>query len=441
MLKKLAAILTIVITSTLLSSAFAASFQSMEQSAANLGAADAGTGTNTNDAAIEFYNPAGMPLVGHKVVSVSGIGVLANIKMYDTYATDHASPTPQQITGRTKGPVSRGFMPAFHYIQPITRKLAWGAGITVPYGLETLYPSDSITRYAATSSIIKTLNFGIGLGYRITDKFSIGAAFDTQYLYAELDRAIDANSITGGVINHDLKATERGSSWGIGYNLGILYQITPSTRLGVAYRSKIKHYLTGTSDISGFRNGNEIIVAGNAGIADGDVNANITIPASLTFSAQHNIDKCWTIRADAAYTFWNVLKKITMHLSADPNDPQTIILHYHNAWRFAIGETYKLNNKWTLRNGFAYDMTPTDGTYKTVRIPDGNRYWITLGANYRWTPAFTIDVGYGLILFHNSHINRSIIAPGPGLSNAIMRAKYRAYANLIGLQLNYHFSS
>ncbi len=41
-----------------------------------------------------------------------------------------------------------------------------------------------------------------------------------------------------------------GDSWGIGYNLGLLYEFSKNTRAGIAYRSRIEHTLDGDVDFS-----------------------------------------------------------------------------------------------------------------------------------------------------------------------------------------------
>lgn len=420
------------------SQAFAASFQSLEQSAALLGVADSGSATNTDNAAVQYYNPAGMPIVGHQAISVSGIGVLANIKLKNATATDYSgNPT----TGSTSGPKSRGFIPALHIIQPINKKFALGAGITVPFGLETVYSNNSIARYFATNSQIKTINFDVSAGYSLTNKLSVGVGFDVQRLSAEMDYAADGSAFgTPSAIPNDIYITNKGSDWGYGFNAGILYLLSPQTRLGLAYRSEVKHNMHGSSTVSGVPD----TIAAKAlawllGYVDSDVSANLTMPASTTFSIQQQVNKKWRLSFDAQYTQWSVFKslKLTFSHPAHPNPPSET-LNYHNAWRFAIGQSYQVNNKLTLRNGFAFDQTPTDTVYKSARIPGANRYWVTLGANYKCTRHIDIDAGYAFILFENSHINKSEVTP---FGTTTLDASYRAYANLIGAQINYHFDS
>ncbi|MCK4870840.1 MAG: outer membrane protein transport protein [Gammaproteobacteria bacterium] len=411
------------------SQTFAASFQSLEQSAAILGTADAGTATNTDNASIEYYNPAGMPLVGHPIISLSAIGVLANIRTHNAQATVGGNP----ITGSSKGPKSHGIMPGVHFIQPISDRFAWGFGVTVPFGLETIYPKDSLARYFSTTSKISTINLGLSAGIRLNDKLSVGVGFDAEKMWAELDEMVIVPSPT----TTDVETDETGQDWGYGFNFGILYQMSPAFRLGLAVRSPIKHRLQGSSKFIGLTPAQKALFPE---LVDSDAFANITLPGSATLSAQYNYSPRWVWYGDVQFTKWDSLKDLTLHFTNPLRNPKqsTIILHYHNAWRASIGQSYKLNNKWTLRNGFTFDQTPTDTTYKTARIPDANRFWITLGANYKYSKTLDFDAGYALILFAHSHINRSQTIGGLPETYS---ADYRAYANLLGFQVNYHFAS
>ena len=37
----------------------------------------------------------------------------------------------------------------------------------------------------------------------------------------------------------------KGDDWSVGYNLGVLYELNPATRFGLAYRSDVRHKLEG----------------------------------------------------------------------------------------------------------------------------------------------------------------------------------------------------
>ncbi|HMT79965.1 MAG TPA: outer membrane protein transport protein, partial [Azonexus sp.] len=67
---------------------------------------------------------------------------------------------------------------------------------------------------------------------------------------------------------------------------------------------------------------------------------------------------------------------------------------FRDTWRVALGANYKLNNEWMLKGGVAYDQTPVKGpTTRLVSLPDNDRTWFSLGAQWKPSKALTLDVG------------------------------------------------
>lgn len=60
------------------------------------------------------------------------------------------------------------------------------------------------------------------------------------------------------------------------------------------------------------------------------------------------------------------------------------------------GGDFKATDELTLRAGVAYDQTPTRNSTRDPRIPDGDRYFLSLGAGYdiKAIPGLTLDGAY-----------------------------------------------
>ena len=61
------------------------------------------------------------------------------------------------------------------------------------------------------------------------------------------------------------------------------------------------------------------------------------------------------------------------------------------------GGSYKYSDKLTLKAGCARDNTPVQDDYRTARIPDADRNWLTIGAKYEAGQDWTIDAAYGYL--------------------------------------------
>ena len=51
-----------------------------------------------------------------------------------------------------------------------------------------------------------------------------------------------------------------------------------------------------------------------------------------------------------------------------------------------------------FRGGIACDQTPTNDTDRTSRLPDTDRVWLSVGAQYTWDKNWKFDVGFTYIM-------------------------------------------
>lgn len=442
------------------STSYAGGFQLFEAGVSALGNAFAGTAAVANDASIEFYNPAGMTHLKHPEFSIAATGIQLNtrVNIYNAVNTTKFTvpiiqPPPTfavsaPVTGgSTSYPGGWNLVPAFHFVYPWHR-VAFGFGIDAPFGLQTQYKDDSMARFLATRSRIIVINAGPSVAFQVTPKLSVGVGFDVQYLKANLDQDV---AIVPGPINlpgplPDLPAvdgtfTNSGDDFGYGWNAGVLYQFTPDTRVGFAYRSKVSHRLEGNANLD----------LGNTGIEQlastfGNVSSNITLPDYMNLSLFHAFNQKFDVMAGVNFTHWSEIQNVTLNFSgpiAESVKTITVPLDFRNTWRFSLGADYHPTQKWTLRVGTAYDQSPVDSdTSRTFRLPDNNRYWLAAGVGYKFSPALSVDLGYSHLFVKDSHINRTQVNPaafGPINAELISSAMadVKANVNEVGLQLNW----
>jgi len=433
----------------------AASFQSFEQSAATMGTANAGT-TVTDDASIQYYNPAGMAFVDVAELAVSGILVNGSFE-FDPFSFTNLRGQPVQ--GNTNGPSDSSFAPAFYYIQPINDRFTVGFGLTAPFGLSTTYDDLSVARYFATRSQLETVDLNPSFGAKITKNFSFGAGFDAVYIKAKLDQAFDFGSFVEQLPDNpsfvkDAFIRNTADTWGFGWNAGFFYQYSPRTKFGLAYHSRINVSPSGRSrvlEVGGvpIEPTDVRAVADSIGLHDSNVTTNtIKLPDYVTFSAEQDLTNIWKLMFDAEFIHWNSVQKIVLNFSGNPIvnqntpanrnlPPSTLQLNYHNTWRFALGQSIQLTPRWLIRTGVAFDGSPVSEQFRDARIPDSDRYWADIGANFKFTKRFNVDLSYSHVFFKDSSIDKTF-SPAKGFSQELV-ADYSGHANLYGVQLNYNF--
>ena len=412
-------------------SAAAAGFALIEQNASGLGYAYAGQAAVAQDASTVFFNPAGMSFLPGPQVLVGVAAIDPSIK----FSNNGSSSIPALATATGSQPGGNGgnagswvFVPNFYATLPLGDRFTTGFGVSVPFGLKTEYDSTWIGRFQGINSELSTINYNLAAAFKVTDTISIGAGVNYQFLQTELTNSI-ATPLGEGLT--DLKAQD--SAWG--WNVGAMFQVSPDMRIGVSYRSSLDYTLEGTV--------NSTLLATGAALSSATFNASadVKLPDMASLSIVQKFGDKWDMMADITWTHWDVLQQINIVNTANGTTRQQLVLNLQNAWRFSLGLGYHLSESWTLKGGFAWDQSPVQDQYRSVRLPDNDRYWFALGATYRPSKALAFDVGYAYLWVPSTSINNTQVQPGtpPALGTSVVSGEYQNFVNILALQARYTF--
>ncbi|HEX5337334.1 MAG TPA: outer membrane protein transport protein [Gallionella sp.] len=380
--------------------AMASGFGLLEQNASGLGNSYAGGAAAAEDASTIFFNPAGMTRLKGKQLLVAANGIQPTIKFSGTGQ-------PGTDMGGDAGRLA--VVPSGYFAMEINPQWRVGVGFGVPFGLQTEYSPTWVGRAHAIKSKIETINLNPSVAYQVNDSVSLGAGINYQRIRGELTSAVgtSTSSMTGS-----------DSAWG--YNFGALVNVSPSTRVGVAYRSDISYNLNGRVNFTAPL----AFLSGPASLA-------VKMPASFSASVFHQIDSKWDVMADATWVGWSVFKELRVRRpsgAAIPPVPE----NWHDTWRVSVGGNYHYNDQWTSRMGMAYEQTPVPDAYRTARIPDNTRLEIAFGGQYKPNRDSAIDFGYAHLFINNASINSTIAAPA-------LTGTYTGSVDILGVQYAYGF--
>ncbi len=417
--------------------AYGSGFTLMEQSVKGLGNAYAGGAAASEDASTIFYNPAGLTrLPGSEFIG--GIHALIPYAKFRNEGSVHASGLP--LTGADGGNAGiTALVPNLYYSNRVNDRLSAGLGVFVPFGLNTEYDSSWVGRYHAVKSDLKTVNINPAAGYRLTEKLSVGAGLDLQYVKAELSNAIDFGTIFGSLgvpgmapQGNDGFVKLKADSWSWGYNVGVLYEFTEDTRTGIAYRSRIKQKLDGDADFSGVPSPNP-----TGRFLDTGIKADETLPDSLSLSHWHNFTKEFAAMADITWTNWSTFDELRIRFDNPLESDAVTTSQWKDSFRYAIGAVY-MPGRWTFRAGAAYDKTPVpDAAHRTPRIPDGDRTWLAFGLGYKLTEKASLDMGYAHLFVKDSEIRKT--PAGEDQLRGGLSGSYESKADIISGQVSWVF--
>ncbi|WP_339524470.1 OmpP1/FadL family transporter [Pseudomonas sp. EA_35y_Pfl2_R111] len=395
---------------------FASGFAINEQSVSSMGTAFAGRSSSADDASTVFGNPAGMARIKREQVS-GGVALI------------HAKTDIDNASGSASGSNDGDMVPFIgapmgYYVKPLDDNWSFGLGLYVPFGLVTDYERDFQGRYHGDRSEVRVITLQPTLSYRFNEHLSIGFGPTINRIDGELTSAIN-NPIPGA---GDGKVEIKGDDTALGYNVGVLFEISPQTRFGLTYHSKVDYRLKGDTTVSG----PGFVIGSSAGTYDASLE--LTTPESVDFSVTHELDADWTLYAGSTWTRWSRLQEIRAdnkrvggllagNLSSI-SEPQ----NWHDTWAHAVGAAYKLNPQWTLRAGLAIDQSPTNNADRSPRIPTGDRTILSLGTAWSPNDDVTIDLAYSYLMEDDAHIERDDY-----------RATYKNTAHGLGAQVTYRF--
>jgi long-chain fatty acid transport protein len=409
----------------------AAGFALMEQSASGLGNAYAGQAAAAQDATTVFINPAGMSFLPgpQVVVGVAAIDVSAKFSNNGSSIPALATNTGSQPGGNGGNAGSVFPLPIFYATLPVGDRFSVGIGVNVPFGLKTVYDDNWIGRFQGIKSDLTTINYNPAVAYKVTDTISVGAGVNYQFLQTNLTNAVATPFGEGRT-----GLTAQDGAWG--WNLGAIFQVSPDMRIGASYRSRLNYGVKGTV--------NTTLAANGASLGSFSASADVRLPDMFSLSVAQKFGDKWDMLADITFTHWDVLKQISIVNTANNATAQQLVVNFQNAWRLSLGLNYHLSETWTLRGGLAWDQSPVQDQFRTVRLPDNDRYWLAMGASYRPSKALAFDVGYAYIWFPTTSIKSTQTQPGlppagPFGGTSTVDGEYKNFVNVLALQVSYTF--
>jgi long-chain fatty acid transport protein len=351
------------------SSAQAGGFALREQSAVGLGNSFAGAAAGGSGLGSMFWNPATMTNFAGIQSSLALFAILPNSKITPTSGT---SSTLQLSNGLTDtGDMAQdAVIPASYGSYQVNENVWLGLSINTPFGLVTQNPNNWAGQIFGRTSKVMSLNATPTLAYRFNDQFSLAAGVQIMHFKVRLTQAT-------GVTTGASSATLEGDDIAFGYTLGATYKPMPGTEIGIGYRSQVKPKLEGTLTTT----------------AATDIHSDLTLPDQVTVGLRQTITDEFTLLAGFEWTHWSKFTRFPV-LTTSGATATTLVFDYKDGWYASLGGEYKLNRDWTLRAGLGFEHSPINNENRSVRLPDSNRTWTSIGATYALNDQMSFDVSY-----------------------------------------------
>jgi long-chain fatty acid transport protein len=452
--------------------AVGAGFALQENSGSGLGNAYAGGAAAAEDASTVWFNAAGMARLG----SAQAVGALNLIQPSLKFGNSASMPAAQQPLGGEGGNAgSLAAVPNLYVTYPIDARWTLGLGVNGPFGLVSEYDNGWIGRFQGIKSDIKTYNVNPAVSWKATDGVAIGGGVNFQrieatftshanysyYLLGAAAAGEQGGKLPPGTaaavalatpgLESGVNVSGSDNTWG--WNLGILVDIDKANRIGMHYRSAMKYTVSGTVE---FTNPalpaslppalapvvGALATAVNGQLYNSGVTSKIKLPEIVNLSYFGNLNPQWDVMADLQYTGWSSIQELTF-VRSDGKPLQSTTENFKDAWRVAVGANYRYNDQWLFRGGLAYDQTPVEDAYRTPRLPDADRTWLALGAQYKMNPKLWFDFGAAYVWVRSGSIDDTGSSAGgrpPSVAqNGLVNGTYNNNVVILSGQITYAF--
>ena len=390
------------------------------QTGSGMGNAFAGAAAAAEDAGTIYANPAGMTYLpkGHSI-SLSGTLLNRSVEFDNRGSTAQLGFLGHTSDGGDAGGLS--LIPAGYWAYSIAPNLWVGVGVSPTFGNKTEYNKEFIGRAAGYFSEVKQININPSLAYKVNDFLSLGVGID--FAHASL------HGRTGLTFSQSLQEVET-DDWGFGVNVGAMFQVSPSTRIGLAYRSGMDFDMEGKQTMH--PNVGGVLVSQKVKIKGYET------PASFSLAVSQKLSDRWELLGDLTWTDWSVWEQLQAKQKSNGlNIGNPTVYNFQDTLRVGLGANYDYSSALKLRFGVAFDEGAVKNYVdRTMTLPDNDRTWLSFGGKYALSKTSSLDVGYSHIWVKDG--NTAKVANQAGFVNTI-RGKFEQSADYLSVQYNHTF--
>lgn len=349
--------------------AFASGYRIPEQSADSTAKAGANVaGALGPDAA--YYNPANMSWKESESWAVEGNASYIHLTGIE-YEDDRSPIFDDESLDENF------FIPTFFVTSPDYNGFHFGMSVVAPFGLAKRWPDGYGSTFARKFSL-KVIEANPTVSYNFCDWFSVGGG--VRVLYSE------ATVISKGVVIPPTITANRfvnGDALDFGWNAAISIKPTQESNISVTYRSLVDLDFEGDTILST----NAVMFPGSSVDTQGDVS--VPGPAVLTLSGAYDFGQ-FKVELTVDRTFWSEYEELDFEYDIPIINPvlfSAFDLPKAKDWddttAIRIGVDYRVNDKFTLMAGFAWDENPVPDETINFDLPDSDAWIYSIGCRYK----------------------------------------------------------
>jgi len=361
----------------------------------DVGLASAGYSARAQDPSTIMTNPAGMTRLKGNQFFIGAQALYEDIEFTTTNASTFLG------TDNGGNPVDVFPGGSLFYNYSISDQFKAGFGIYGNFGCVLKYNGDWVGRYSAVKATLLGMSLQPTLAYGFNNGLSIGGG--PVIMYGSLRSKTRINNSPFQLFDfHDgeLKLSDR--AWGLGANVGALYEFDCGSRIGIAYNSEIKLNFKPDAIWTDLALPLNTLLS-NRGLLNSEVDIGIRVPQGVMASLFYQFNEEWALLSSVGWQEWSKFGQV--ELGIDSNNPVSITIdkHYKNTWHVALGVQHPISCHWLLNLGVAYDsrFQPTENI--PLNIPANAAWRFGIGSNFAVHRC--LDLGLNFEYIHSGDLN------------------------------------
>ncbi len=376
----------------------AGGFAIREQGTYAQGASFAGAAAG-GDLSAMYWNPAVMTQREGKVLELSASAILPYAEQNYTNS-GLANALGGFVPGYKRNvpnSSNNGLVPSIYASWQLNPQLWLGMSVNSPFGLSVSFPQTWAGALYGQGADVKSFNVSPTVAFKMNDMVSIAAGVQVQYLKANYTLVTAVFPPQIGKLTAD--------GYAYGFTVGATIMPTPTTTIGIGYRSALDQKISGTLEAS------------TAGSTPGSISTTLKLPDMLTVGLRQDIGDRFTLLAGFEWSNWSRIGTSTVTTPSGTamvsGSPVLLPFQYRDGYLYSVGGEYIVNPGLTVRAGVAIEQSPLTDAVRTPRLPDSDRIWYSAGVSYK-PPQFhgvTFELAYSYVDFKDAALN---LGPGTG---------------------------
>lgn len=360
-----------------------------------------------NDATASYYNPAALTLLKQSQIVAQG-STANQVTEFTGEATQSSTNFVQSGSSQTQ---AKFYLPSMYLGIPASDRVIFGLAMVSNFFNSSL-DDNSILRYAKSNNGIDNYEVTPAISIKLNNFISIGGALSFSYAKSILEPISGFPSLN----IPDSQSLNESSARGWGGDAGVLFTLSPTTLLGVNYRSAVTYQFSGSSTIEG-----------SPSFTSNDYNYTIWTPARGVLTISQFITPKLSFITTVQRIQWSVFDEVHVEGIASSQGPQKgdIPFHYRDTWLLTVGSQYRLSQKWVIRAASSYNQSPGNSQ---CQIVNGDGIIVGASTGYKISKHFIVDGSYAHEFVKNEAINIS------GERNDIQGVN-KNYRNSVSLKL------